>query len=113
MAGIFILLFYYFLGTLVAYLIGNFIPGSIMGMLLLFLSLVFKIIKPEQVRKSATFFLDNMMLFFIPLGVGLIASYALIGKFLTAITVASAVSTVLVLVVVALIAQKMEGKKDA
>ncbi|GAT62182.1 CidA/LrgA family protein [Paludibacter jiangxiensis] len=113
MAGIFILLFYYFLGTLVAYLIGNFIPGSIMGMLLLFLSLVFKIIKPEQVRKSATFFLDNMMLFFIPLGVGLIASYALIGKFLTAITIASAVSTVLVLVVVALIAQKMEGKKDA
>lgn len=113
MAGIFILLFYYFLGMLASYMIGNFIPGSIMGMLLLFLSLVFHIVKPEQVRKSATFFLDNMMLFFIPLGVGLVASYAIIGKFLTAITVASAVSTLLVLAVVGWVAQKMEAKKDA
>ena len=113
MVGIFILLFYYFLGTLASAIIGNFISGSIMGMLLLFLSLVFKIVKPEQVRSAATFFLDNMMLFFVPLGVGLVASYALIGKFLTAITVASAVSTLLVLVVVGLIAQKMEAKKDA
>jgi holin-like protein len=45
--------------------------------------------------------------------VGIVASYALISKFLTAITIASAVSTVLVLVVVGLIAQKMEEKKDA
>jgi holin-like protein len=112
MVEIFILLFYYFLGTMIAVLIGNFIPGSILGMLLLFLSLVLKIIRPEQVRSAARFFLDNMMLFFIPLGVGLVASYALIGKFLTAIAVASAISTLLVIIIVGWIAQKMETKKD-
>ncbi|MBP1640293.1 MAG: CidA/LrgA family protein [Bacteroidetes bacterium] len=110
MAGIFILLFYYFLGTLLSYLTGNFIPGSIFGMLLLFLSLVFHIIKSEQVRSAATFFLNHMMLFFIPLGVGLIASYTLISKYLTAISIASAGSTVLVVAVVGVIAQKMESK---
>lgn len=112
MSGIFILLLYYFLGMLASSLTGNFIPGSILGMLFLFLSLVFRIVKPEQIRKSATFFLDHMMLFFIPLGVGLVASYAIIGKFLTAITVASGVSTLLVLTVVGWIAQKMETKKN-
>ena len=110
MAGIFILLFFYFLGTFLSYLTGNFIPGSILGMLLLFLSLVCRIIKPEQVRGAATFFLNHMMLFFIPLGVGLVASYSLIGKFITAISIASAASTVLVVAVVGFIAQKMEGK---
>jgi holin-like protein len=80
-------------------------------MLLLFVSLVLKIVKPEQVRSAVAFFLDNMMLFFIPLGVGLISSYTLIGKYLTAIVVASLISTVLIIAVVGLIAQKMEKNK--
>jgi len=111
MIGIFILLFFYVLGTVLSALIGNFIPGSILGMLLLFVSLVLKIVKPEQVRSAVAFFLDNMMLFFIPLGVGLISSYTLIGKYLTAIVVASLISTVLIIAVVGLIAQKMEKNK--
>ena len=45
----------------------------------------------------------NMMLFFIPVGVGLIASYSLVSKYLAAILVASIVSTVLVIVVVGMI----------
>ena len=57
------------------------------------------------------FLLDNMMLFFIPVGVGLIASYSLVSKYLAAILVASIVSTVLVIVVVGMIEQKLEGKR--
>jgi holin-like protein len=109
MAGIFILLFFYFAGTLLSALIGNFIPGSVLGMLLLFLSLALRIIKPAQIRNAALFFLDNMMLFFIPIGVGLITSYALIGKYLAAIVVA--ISTILVIAVVGLLTQKMVKKQ--
>jgi holin-like protein len=112
MAGIFILLFFYLAGSLLATLTGDFIPGSILGMLMLFASLSAGIVKPLQVKSASVFFLDNMMLFFIPLGVGLVASYALIGRFLTAITVASAVSTILVLVSVGWIVQKMEARKN-
>lgn len=111
MAGIFILLFFYFAGTLLSAVIGNFIPGSVLGMLLLFVSLTLKIIKPAQIRSAALFFLDNMMLFFIPIGVGLVTSYALIGKYLAAIVVASAISTILVIAVVGLLTQKMVKKQ--
>ena len=62
-------------------------------------------------KRAAGFLLDNMMLFFIPVGVGLIASYSLVSKYLAAILVASIVSTVLVIVVVGMIEQKLEGKR--
>lgn len=61
-------------------------------------------------KRAAGFLLDNMMLFFIPVGVGLIASYSLVSKYLAAILVASIVSTVLVIVVVGMIEQKLEGQ---
>ena len=93
MQGIVWILFFYLLGCVVSALTGNFIPGSVVGMLLLF------------------GLLDNMMLFFIPVGVGLIASYSLVSKYLAAILVASIVSTVLVIVVVGMIEQKLEGKR--
>ena len=57
------------------------------------------------------FLLDNMMLFFIPVGVGLITSYTLLSRYMLAIIVASLVSTVLVIAVVGLVEQKLESKK--
>jgi len=112
MEGILILLFFYLAGNALSVLIGNFIPGSVLGMLLLFVALVLKIVKPAQVRGAALFLLDNMMLFFIPVGVGLITSYALIGKYIAAIVVASAISTILVIAVVGWLTQKLEKRKS-
>lgn len=80
-------------------------------MLLLFAALSFGWIRPWRMKRAAGFLLDNMMLFFIPVGVGLIASYSLVSKYLTAILVASIVSTVLVIVVVGIVEQKLEAKK--
>ncbi|MBB3187308.1 CidA/LrgA family protein [Microbacter margulisiae] len=110
MAGILILLLFYLAGDLLSLLIGNFIPGSVLGMLLLFVALVLKIVKPVHIHEASRFLLDNMMLFFIPVGVGLMTSYVLIGKYIVAIVVAAAISTILVISVVGWLAQKLEKR---
>ena len=111
MYGIFLILLFYLLGCFVAALIGNFVPGSVIGMLLLFCALSLKWVRPGHVKKVSMFLLDNMMLFFIPVGVGLITSYTLLSRYMLAIIVASLVSTVLVIAVVGLVEQKLESKK--
>ena len=108
MYGIFLILLFYLLGCFVAALIGNFVPGSVIGMILLFCALSLKWVRPGHV---SMFLLDNMMLFFIPVGVGLITSYTLLSRYMLAIIVASLVSTVLVIAVVGLVEQKLESKK--
>ncbi|MDO0428367.1 CidA/LrgA family protein, partial [Clostridioides difficile] len=50
------------------------IPGSIVGMLLLFLLLQFKVLDLSSIENVSGFFLDNMAIFFIPAGVSLIKS---------------------------------------
>ena len=111
MYGIFLILLFYLLGCFVAALIGNFVPGSVIGMILLFCALSLKWVRPGHVKKVSMFLLDNMMLFFIPVGVGLITSYTLLSRYMLAIIVASLVSTVLVIAVVGLVGQKLESKK--
>ena len=111
MYGIFLILLFYLLGCFVAALIGNFVPGSVIGMILLFCALSLKWVRPGHVKKGSMFLLDNMMLFFIPVGVGLITSYTLLSRYMLAIIVASLVSTVLVIAVVGLVEQKLESKK--
>ena len=111
MYGRFLILLFYLLGCFVAALIGNFVPGSVIGMILLFCALSLKWVRPGHVKKVSMFLLDNMMLFFIPVGVGLITSYTLLSRYMLAIIVASLVSTVLVIAVVGLVEQKLESKK--
>ena len=111
MYGIFLILLFYLLGCFVAALIGNFVPGSVIGMILLFCALSLKWVRPGHVKKVSMFLLDNMMLFFILVGVGLITSYTLLSRYMLAIIVASLVSTVLVIAVVGLVEQKLESKK--
>ncbi len=81
MQGIVWILFFYLLGCVVSALTGNFIPGSVVGMLLLFGALSAGWLRPWRMKRAAGFLLDNMMLFFIPVGVGLIASYSLVSKY--------------------------------
>ncbi len=113
MYGLFLILLFYLLGCLISALIGNFVPGSVIGMVLLFAALSFKWVRPGAVKRVSTFLLDNMMLFFVPVGVGLITSYTLLSRYMLAIIVASLVSTILVIAVVGLVEQKLESKKDS
>lgn len=68
--GIFIILVHLAAGNLFSFLIAGFIPGSVLGMILLFLSLLLGIVKEEDVHEVATFLTGNMTLFFLPAFMG-------------------------------------------
>ena len=106
----FYILFFYFTGEFISYFIDGFIPGSVIGMVLLFLA--FKVVKPNKVKKLSTLLTENMGLFFLPAGVGLMNSLGIISQYWVVIVTASVVSTILVIVSVALIQQKLGKETD-
>jgi holin-like protein len=62
-----------FLGELLHRLFKLPIPGNVLGMVLLFISLCSGVIKLEMVEDVSNFLLDHLAFFFIPAGVGVIA----------------------------------------
>ena len=108
----FYILFFYFTGEFISYFIDGFIPGNVIGMVLLFLALAFKVVKPNKVKKLSTLLTENMGLFFLPAGVGLMNSLGIISQYWVVIVTASVVSTILVIASVALIQQKLGKETD-
>lgn len=57
------------LGVLISYLLSlakiNF-PGSLIGMILLFIFLLFNLIRVDSIDQVSKFFIDNMGIFFVP-----------------------------------------------
>lgn len=87
------------LGELLALIPGLNIPGSILGLLILTASLQAGIVRPHSVADTCRFLIRNMAFFFIPPGVALMLYFDLIAAEWLPITVATVVSTVLVLLV--------------
>jgi holin-like protein len=86
------------------------IPGSIIAMVLLFLMLKLKIIKLESIEEISTFFLDNMIIFFIPTGVSLINSLDLIRENIFVLIVSVFISTISVMYITGKSVQFMINK---
>ena len=110
MSGILIILICWAAGNLLSMLVGGYVSGNIIGMLLLYAALHFKVVKPERVAPTAKFLLGTMALFFVPFGVGLMESYVVLKESWLAIAVAAMVSTLLVMAVVALVYIMMRKK---
>lgn len=108
----FYILFFFFTGEFISSLINDFIPGNVIGMILLFLALVFKLVKPIKLKRISTVLTQNMGLFFIPAGVGLMNALGVISQYWAVILTASVVSTILVIICVALIQQTLEKDKE-
>jgi holin-like protein len=106
--GSFFILLFYFLGEMLSLLLHGFVPGSVLGMILLFFCLFFKIIKPENVKDVATVITKNMAVFFVPAGVGLMVYAEMLSRSLFTILAAIAVSTVLTIATVAIIQDNFE-----
>ncbi|MEH0154625.1 CidA/LrgA family protein [Limibacter armeniacum] len=109
--GILIILAFLELGSLLNEWIGTAVPGSVIGMLLLFVALQVRLVKLEHVKPTADILTQNMALFFVPAGVGLMNYFGFIADHWMVIILASVISTVMVLATVGLIHQKLE-KKD-
>ena len=86
-------------GELLVWLTGITVPSSIIGMLLLTFLLQTKLIKEEWVKSVSDFLISNLGFFFVPPGVALMLYFDVIKAELLPITIATVVSTVIVLIV--------------
>lgn len=73
-----ILFLYSLLGELIKFVLHISIPGSIIGIALLFFSFKLGLIKPEDLHNVCQFLLDNLTILFVPAGVALINYYSAI-----------------------------------
>lgn len=112
MQGILILLLCWLAGNGLSMLIGGYLSGNIIGMVLLFVLLRLGWVSAERVRPAAKFLLGIMALFFVPFGVGLMISYGPLLENLTAVVVAIPLCTALVLVSVGWTFQLLNRKKS-
>ena len=86
-------------GELVADLTGTKFPSSLIGMLLLAFLLTIGWIRLEWVKGISDFLLAHFGLFFVPPGVALMLYFDLIAAELLPITIATIISTLIVLAV--------------
>ncbi len=96
-----------FAGEILNYLIPWPIPASIYGLVIMFVCLCLKIIKPDDVRKTAGFLIDIMPLMFIPAAVGLVTSWDIIKSNLIAYIIITVVTTFTVMIISGRITQHM------
>lgn len=89
------------------------IPGSVIGMVILFIFLCLGIVKLEMIEEITSFLLDHLAFFFVPAGVGLIAVMGLIKANGIYILGVSILTTIVVMVVTGHTVQLMKrGKKN-
>jgi len=84
------------------------IPGNVLGMLLLTGALHFKVIRLKDVKPAADGLLQYIALLFVPPGVGLILYFDILKEEWFSILLANIASTVVVLLVVGGLQQKLE-----
>lgn len=107
-----IILAVYLAGLLLEHIFSLPLPGSIIGLLLMLLLLHLKVIKVEKIKQVSDFFLNNMMFFFIPATVGIMASYQILEGFLLKVIVLVMISVFITISITALVVQFIAKRKD-
>ncbi|MGM0766567.1 MAG: CidA/LrgA family protein [Pseudomonadota bacterium] len=103
--GITLLLVYQLVGEVTVRLAGLPIPGPVLGMVLLFLTLLVRGRAPASVDQAASALLSHLSLLFVPAGVGMMVHFGRIADEWLPITLALLLSTVITMVATALIMQ--------
>jgi putative effector of murein hydrolase LrgA (UPF0299 family) len=112
LAAFAILLIYQCLGEGVAFVTGLPIPGPVLGMLLLFATLVARPGLFKIVEDTAGELLRHLSLLFVPAGVGIVVAAASVSGYWLAVGAALVASTLLTLAVTALVLQALERKDN-
>lgn len=101
-------------GELISSLLSNIItmPGTIIGMIILFLLLQFKIMKEETIKDVADFLLGNMAIFFVPAGVSLINSLGLITDNMLVLLLSGTIATIIIMLITGIIVEIMINRKN-
>ncbi len=106
-----ILLVYQLIGEALVLYFGMPIPGPVVGMLLLFGSLVAKGSLPTQLRDTGNGILQHLSLLFVPAGTGILLHLSRVSNEWPAILLALAVSTALCIGVTALTMQALMRRR--
>lgn len=103
----------FLLGEVLSKNFNLFLPGNILGMLILLLLLCTKIIKLTMIEDVAKFFLDHLAFFFLPAGVGLMTSFDLIKPSLAKILILCIITTILVISITGITVEKVIKKQSS
>ena len=99
-------------GEVLKYFIPLSVPGSIYGLILMFILLFTGILKVEHVKETGEFLIEIMPLMFIPAGVGLLTSWSLLQSFLVPLLVITVVSTFVVMIVTGKVTDFLISRKE-
>ncbi|QUI22280.1 CidA/LrgA family protein [Vallitalea pronyensis] len=83
------------------------IPEAILALVILFLLLQFKKVRMSQMKEISDILLDNMALFFVPLGVRIMTQMELLSSNITAILAIVILSTIITFITTSLVAKLM------
>lgn len=110
--GLTFLLLFQFCGECISRFFDLPIPGNVLGMGLLLLGFTTKIVDVKWFEEAAEILLSNMALFFVPAGVGVMVYGDLIASEWLPITVATVLSTFVVMAVTGKLAQKLDPSNE-
>ena len=103
--GITLLLVYQLAGEITVRLAGVPIPGPVLGMVMLFITLWIRGRTPDSVEQASSALLAHLSLLFVPAGVGMMAHFDRIADEWLPITLSLLFSTVITMIATALIMQ--------
>lgn len=98
-----IILIAYFAGVIIQWAFNLPIPGTVLGLIILFLALYSGIVKTEMIEDICEVLISHMSFLFIPAGVGLITAFGMLQGNILSFSIIILVSTVLVWIVTAFV----------
>ena len=105
-----VLLIYQLVGEVLVQLTGLPVPGPVVGMLLLFITLMVRKGAPDVLRGTAQQLLSHLSLLFVPAGVGVMLHFGRLGAEWLALAVALVASTVLTIAVTAVVMRLLQRR---
>lgn len=98
-------------GIFVSSLLPITIPGSIIGMLILFVLLALQILPAKWVNPGCYLLIRYMALLFVPIGVGVMQYFTLLSQQFGPVVVSCTISTLVALVVVSWCSHLVHGER--
>ncbi len=107
-----LLLVFQLAGEVIARGLGLPVPGPVLGMLFLFLTLFWRGGPGQELRETAGGLLQHLSLLFVPAGTGVMLHFARVGAEWLPILVSLVISTVVTLAVTALVLRLFAGHRS-
>jgi holin-like protein len=105
-----VLLVYQLVGEVLVQTTGLPVPGPVVGMLLLFITLIARKDVPEVLRGASQQLLSHLSLLFVPAGVGVMLHFGRLGEEWLALAVALVASTLITIAVTALVMRLLQRR---